>query len=90
MIERDTKGEFVRIRCDTCGEPAPSTPDRIINHGLIGLGWACSGGKHVCPAPTCQPDATPSIWAGFSRKVALYDNGDAKGRAGGWEGRPAE
>lgn len=55
MIQRNDKKEFERIRCDVCGEPAPSIPDRIINHGLNGLGWKCSGGKHVCPAPTCQP-----------------------------------
>lgn len=49
MVERDTKGDFVRIKCDDCGKPSPSKSDLIINHGLIGMGWKCTGGSHVCP-----------------------------------------
>ena len=49
MVERDDQGEFVAIRCDKCGKTSPPTDDLIINHGLIGLGWYCAGGKHVCP-----------------------------------------
>lgn len=49
MVEQDDKGEFVTIRCDKCGAKSPPTEDLIINHGLIGLGWYCAGGKHVCP-----------------------------------------
>lgn len=48
MIERDKTGDFVRIRCDRCDCPAPPSDNLIINHGLIGLGWDCKGGKHVC------------------------------------------
>lgn len=50
MIERDSVGQFIRIRCDKCGEPAPPSADLIVNRGLNGLGWDCKGGKHVCPA----------------------------------------
>lgn len=49
VVEQDDKGEFVTIRCDKCGKTSPPTDDLIINHGLIGLGWYCAGGKHVCP-----------------------------------------
>lgn len=59
MIQRDNKGDFECIRCDCCGQPAPPTDNRIINHGLNGIGWHCTGGKHVCPAPTCQPPPYP-------------------------------
>lgn len=55
MVERDDKDEFVRIRCDTCDNPAPSTTAPFLNHGLIGLGWDCKGGRHVCPK--CVPVA---------------------------------
>lgn len=49
MIERDANQQFVRIRCDKCGEPAPPSDALIINKGLIGMGWECSGGVHICP-----------------------------------------
>lgn len=49
MVEQDDKGEFVTIRCDKCGKSSPPTEELIINKGLIGLGWYCAGGKHVCP-----------------------------------------
>ena len=49
MIERDTNGEFLTIACDNCGTPAPSVAAPIINKGLQGLGWHCTGGTHYCP-----------------------------------------
>lgn len=49
MVEYDDKGEFVAIRCDKCGKHNPPTDDLIANRGLVGLGWYCAGGKHVCP-----------------------------------------
>lgn len=55
MIEVNDKDEFVRIRCDRCSEPSPPTADLCINHGLVGMGWDCKGGKHVCP--TCREPA---------------------------------
>ena len=57
MIERDKRGQFVRIRCDGCDAPSPATDALIINHGLNGMGWDCKGGKHKCP--TCKDDAAP-------------------------------
>lgn len=48
MIERDDKDQFVRIRCDVCNKPAPPSDAPFLNHGLIGIGWDCKGGKHVC------------------------------------------
>lgn len=57
MIERNENDEFVRVRCDGCGEPSPPTSDLIINHGLNGLGWDCKGGKHRCPV--CKDDVAP-------------------------------
>jgi len=61
MIERDNNDQFVRIRCDGCGEPSPPTSDLIINRGLNGMGWDCKGGKHKCP--TCKDDAAPVAMA---------------------------
>lgn len=52
MVERDSKGDFAAIRCDKCGLHAPPTSDLVINHGLIGMGWECHGGTHICPAHT--------------------------------------
>lgn len=49
MIERNARDEFVRVRCDGCGLPAPANADLIVNHGLNGLGWDCRGGSHKCP-----------------------------------------
>ncbi len=56
MVERDQSGEFVRIRCDKCEKPSPPTSDLIVNHGLIGMGWNCRGGSHVCP--DCKEPST--------------------------------
>lgn len=49
MVERDDKDQFVAIRCDKCGKNSPPTSELIINKGLIGMGWFCRGGSHVCP-----------------------------------------
>ena len=48
-VEYDSKGDFVAIRCDKCGAPNPPTEDLLMNRGLVGLGWYCAGGKHLCP-----------------------------------------
>lgn len=48
MIERNEKGEFVRIRCDNCNKPAPPDSDLIVYRGLNNMGWRCSGGTHLC------------------------------------------
>lgn len=49
MVEQDDKGNLVAIRCDSCGKASPPTEELIINKGLIGMGWFCKGGSHVCP-----------------------------------------
>lgn len=49
MVEYDDKGDFVAVRCDKCGKHNPPTEDLMMNRGLVGLGWYCAGGKHVCP-----------------------------------------
>ena len=59
MVEYDSKGQFVRIKCDTCQKPSPPTADLIINHGLIGMGWDCRGGSHICPDCKETPRADP-------------------------------
>ncbi len=48
-VEYDSNYQFVTIRCDKCGKVSPPTEELIINKGLIGMGWFCAGGKHVCP-----------------------------------------
>ena len=54
MIEYSENSRFLRIRCDKCEKPSPPTDDLIVNNGLIGMGWYCLGGKHVCP--DCRDD----------------------------------
>ena len=48
MVKYDTNGEFVAIHCDKCDKPNPPVEDLMMNRGLVGLGWYCAGGKHVC------------------------------------------
>lgn len=50
MIKRDEAGIYQGLACDTCGAMAPPPADIIAGHGLIRLGWHCSGGTHICPA----------------------------------------
>lgn len=38
----------VEVRCDTCGKDAPPAVEIIAAHGLVSLGWYCSGGVHIC------------------------------------------
>ena len=50
MVKRDTiTGDYIGLACDTCGEMAPSSKEIMAAHGLINLGWYCSGGVHICP-----------------------------------------
>lgn len=50
MIVRDERtNEFVGIACDVCKEPAPSAVEIQRGHGLVNMGWKCSGGAHICP-----------------------------------------
>lgn len=49
MIKYAENGDFAGLACDECERPSPPTKDSIINKGLIGLGWYCLGGKHLCP-----------------------------------------
>lgn len=47
-VKYDKDDRFEDIVCDKCGKGSPSTADLILNHGLTGMGWKCSGGSHVC------------------------------------------
>lgn len=51
MILRDAKGEYRNIGCEVEGCPAEAPPaaELIAGHGLVNMGWRCSGGKHFCP-----------------------------------------
>lgn len=49
MVKYDEKGQFDRVVCDKCEAGSPPTADLIVNHGLTGMGWKCSGGSHICP-----------------------------------------
>lgn len=52
MIIRDDKtGDYVGIQCSNthCETMAPPAAEIILAHGLIRMGWYCSGGTHLCP-----------------------------------------
>jgi hypothetical protein len=50
MIKRDdTTKEYLGIVCDKCEDPAPPAKEIMAAHGLVRLGWYCSGGNHICP-----------------------------------------
>jgi hypothetical protein len=38
----------IEVRCDTCGTEAPPAAEILAAHGLVRLGWWCSGGRHIC------------------------------------------
>lgn len=52
---RDDENNVTGIECDRCGKPAPNTLKELMPNGLIGLGWKCSGGRHICPGPHGHP-----------------------------------
>lgn len=50
MIVRDqATDEYLGIKCDECETLAPPAEQIDMAHGLIGMGWHCSGGAHRCP-----------------------------------------
>jgi hypothetical protein len=49
MIVRDERGDYIGLACDTCHVAAPSAKEIIEGHGLIRMGWHCTGGTHLCP-----------------------------------------
>lgn len=51
MIMRNERDEYIGIRCDTdkCKTVAPPAKEILAGHGLINMGWHCSGGIHHCP-----------------------------------------
>ena len=49
MIVRDQAGNLVGIHCDECSAPAPPAAEISKGHGLVNMGWHCSGGVHICP-----------------------------------------
>ena len=60
---RDEEGTFLYVECDDCKREAPSSIEELSKkqpHGLIGLGWECLGGKHVCPECVEKREQPPS------------------------------
>ena len=50
MYVRDkTSKEYQGIKCDQCETWAPSANELLAGHGLVNMGWHCSGGVHLCP-----------------------------------------
>lgn len=50
MIIRDeTTDEYAGVKCNNCDTVAPSAVEIAKGHGLINMGWYCSGGMHLCP-----------------------------------------
>lgn len=44
--------QYLHIRCDEpdCTTISPPAKEVLKGHGLVNMGWHCSGGKHFCPA----------------------------------------
>jgi hypothetical protein len=59
MIKKDTAGEYVGIQCDRCNIMAPPAREILDGHGLVNMGWYCSGGTHICPAHDHPTDGWP-------------------------------
>ncbi len=50
MIVRDEISKaYLGIKCDLCPVVAPPTEEIMRGHGLVNMGWKCSGGSHICP-----------------------------------------
>jgi hypothetical protein len=50
MIVRDEiEGHYVCIKCDQCSRTSPPAKELLEGHGLVNMGWYCSGGIHLCP-----------------------------------------
>jgi len=50
MIIRDEiTSEYVGIKCNACEIVAPPAETIQEGHGLMNMGWYCSGGTHLCP-----------------------------------------
>lgn len=69
MVKRDEAGVYQGLACDTCGTMAPPPAEIIAGHGLIRLGWHCSGGTHICPGCP-HPVATVRPGVALARTVA--------------------
>ena len=55
MIVRDEiTSEYVGIKCNACEIVAPPAETIMEGHGLISMGWYCSGGTHLCPGHADQ------------------------------------
>lgn len=54
MVERDDVSNTIAIRCDLCGTTAPPAIEIAKAHGLVRMGWHCTGGTHICPAHAAQ------------------------------------
>jgi hypothetical protein len=46
------KQKYSHIVCDEpgCDVRSPPAKDVLEGHGLVNMGWHCSGGTHFCPA----------------------------------------
>lgn len=50
ILRNEHTQAFEGIACDQCEAHAPSVREIQQKHGLVNMGWSCSGGKHVCPS----------------------------------------
>lgn len=48
-MSASVKDGKVEVLCDKCGTSAPPAKTILKAHGLVRLGWYCSGGTHLCP-----------------------------------------
>lgn len=52
MVVRDPMtDEYLGIGCDHdgCETMSPPADEILAGHGLVNMGWLCSGGTHYCP-----------------------------------------
>lgn len=59
MIVRDEQTrEYQHIKCDAkgCEVISPPAAEVLAGHGLVNMGWHCSGGTHFCPKHKVEED----------------------------------
>lgn len=70
MILRDEiTGEFAGIGCNTCNAAAPPAEEISRGHGLINMGWYCSGGTHLCPEHAAEGSPISTVARAHARRV---------------------
>lgn len=61
VVKNDKTGAYEGLRCDKCATMAPSSAEIIAGHGLVNMGWHCSGGTHICPSCPHPAGYTPPV-----------------------------